>query len=112
MGFYGAEDAIEALRAIVAGREDFVYQPHPGGCAYSIKGQPDCLVGHVLARWSLLYLVADQQTKPIRTVANVYQRLDRGAVEVLDAAQVQQDVAAPWGVALAVAEKKYEELES
>lgn len=106
--------ALDLLRRVVEGREDYVYQRLTDGsgedvCAYFdlTTGQPSCLVGHVLAEVGVTL-----DTLPDRhNVGSGIHHLDvpgvemtRGARRVLSAAQRAQDRGTPWGEAAARAQ--------
>jgi hypothetical protein len=123
-----AFDAIEALRSVVAGREDFVYTPPEsefGTCVNFTQESgedeiyrycPSCVVGHVLALWGLPESLwahfsrgtVDTVTESLKFIGEDSPfQISEQAVWVLDAAQSAQDHKVPWGEALARAERTY-----
>lgn len=117
-----AQDAIEALRTVIAGREDFVYEPpgYTGGTcvnfALASDGdyQPSCVVGHVAALWGLEPEFWSRcATGSVNTlfdnlaIRGHWLRIEGDAMTVLTAAQMAQDDRHTWGYALARAESMY-----
>jgi hypothetical protein len=99
--------------------EGVVYERVPkvaGGsgmvCQYQDRGQPSCIVGHVLARagvpMNTLYELDVCGTPADRLNRDV--GVDGQAAQVLNAAQCVQDAGKTWGEALASAEAKYQRL--
>lgn len=50
MVYFSEEQVTEAMKAVVAGREDYVYEFADSECLYAIDGAPSCVVGHVIHR--------------------------------------------------------------
>jgi hypothetical protein len=99
--------------------EDVVYERVPkvaGGsgmvCQYQDRGQPSCIVGHVLARagvpMDVLYELDVLGAPADRLGSHV--RVDGQAAQVLNAAQCVQDAGKTWGEALESAKAKYQRL--
>lgn len=113
-------DAIEALRTVVAGREDFVYHSPDGAAGLCVNFnvldayRPSCVVGHVLDLWGL-----PQELRPVAADGSVHRVnlklrdkrspfvMSMEAMQVLAAAQKFQDEQGTWGGALAKAEEVY-----
>lgn len=116
-----ARDAIEALRQVIAGRDDFVYDSGAVGdmClnfALASDGsyQPSCVVGHVAALWGLEPEFWSRcGTGSVNTlfdglaIRGHWLRINNGAKAILTVAQVAQDDRHTWGYALARAEEMY-----
>jgi hypothetical protein len=132
-----AQDALDALRLVVAGHEDFVYRTadvEEGGrfCVnfeQTLNGwQPSCIVGHVLHLWGLPQDCRNRvREEGIHCAADDINNYDMAAgfkisyaaISILSAAQgVQDQPGHTWGQALALAEakaailKEYGEFES
>lgn len=103
--------ALEALRAVVSGREDYVHQD---GCVYKYEdGTPSCIVGHVLARWDMLDRV-DGEGNKTKFSALIGRSGWRGifslqAVMALEVAQSLQDTGVSWGKAVECAAREVTE---
>lgn len=112
-----AEQAITALREVVAGNEDYVYQPPVGSmCVYVHDGKPSCLVAQVLSKLGvgiddlgrLDHKSTDHFDSPVPVTA--YRLSDHMPIEdrasgILGYAQSRQDLGETWGEALAAAER-------
>ena len=93
-------EVLEHLRAVVADKgDDYVYPE--SSCAYSLDGEPACIVGHVYARLGLLPL-ARRNAIAWRMFPDLISEKARSALE---AAQRVQDARGTWGEALAAAER-------
>jgi hypothetical protein len=97
---------IADLEAIVRGREDYVYRRDHATCVYREKdGSPSCIVGHVLARHSLLDEAVEGEI--FGTGQPASRHFTYEAIGVLCAAQSVQDNGVDdynsWGDALHVA---------
>lgn len=116
-------DAITALRAVVKGREDFVYTDSEdyrdtNSCmnwTRDYEGDPwraSCVVGHVLTGWGY---PEDLKSSTRCNGINITMGLWLGvkatdhAKAILGSAQHAQDTCDTWGHALAVAEEVYAE---
>lgn len=119
-----AEDALAALERVVAGREDFIYEPvvddsNPddlGRCVYVHNNSPSCGVGYALADlgFSIEVIAA---LDPVQSYGGIGASeigiLDgvpftEGAGVVLEKFQGEQDQGMPWGQALMKAKEEYE----
>lgn len=126
-----AQDVLTGLRAVVAGREDYVYEsPDPSGanqCAYStLTGEPSCGVGaYLFASNKNLFdqihkmeWAEDEFSQPMLVrevdVNGLHERgyledFDEGARDLLSLFQSRQDRRETWGTALAYAEAEISE---
>lgn len=115
---FTAEQVMEALEAVVTGREDYV-DPRAGSteaCQYQIDMVPSCIVGSVLAHLSVsveTLQLMDCSGNPMFN-ADGYEVLqqngitmDRIAFGMLSRAQARQDRSMPWGLALEGAREVY-----
>lgn len=102
------EQTLALLREVIAEKgEDFVYEPFVDEdgfsmCRYVDRGQPSCLVGHVLYRAgiSLTELVGVEDTTP--TSGGPWEEWGTArAIDLLSAVQEKQDGHVAWGEALA-----------
>ena len=105
------DEVVDMLKAIVAGKEDFVYERVESVCLYWTNGEDgtrdaSCLVGHVfqalgvLSDLPLWYQNSDANV----TVGVLKQKgvinFTRKARALLMAAQGRQDEGTPWGEAV------------
>lgn len=123
-----AEQAIEALRKVVAGNEEFVYElksdadradqgvnKNDGSCFYEWDGKPSCIVGHVLAELGasigVLRHLDTRQTAGIKASRQALSEQNifttSAAIDILHVAQYVQDRGSSWGEALADAEQVF-----
>jgi hypothetical protein len=116
------QQAIDLMREVAEGREDYVYDSNIG-CDYVRDGAPSCLVGQALHRAGVpverfapvegdaphsvgVVLERNELDEPVRrgTFAEALGvEMDDGAVRVLSEAQAHQDSGVPWGKAIDVA---------
>jgi hypothetical protein len=92
---------------------DFVYQPkfvarhHYTTCVYSYDGEPDCLVGHFLARCGVpaaaLAALGDDDIRSLYVAGRLPVRLSNAALALLQQVQESQDRQLPWSQALRTA---------
>ena len=130
------KDAIEALRQVVAGREDYVYPGANANECFNFSGglndagypsnpafaciddlRPSCIVGHVLALWGLdrehwPFVEGGMQTTQealdyLARENHEVPQVDPGAYAVLYLAQMAQDQGATWGQSLRRSEGVY-----
>lgn len=118
------ERALETLREVVAGREDYVYPYSNGETNYDCKyfedvievahggfyedfeypdhpdrGAPSCIVGHVLHRWGVtLNDVEGMNSDGVHGIGLLF--ADAKAEQLLMRAQTLQDLGDTWGDAL------------
>lgn len=116
---------LEALEAVVAGREGYVYNrsategANAGSCRYfEDDDTPSCIVGHVLASWGLARIdlpmdytnsdgdeVGDVNRVGVDNVLDAIgvdpHGLDPKVMVLLRTAQCEQDRGLEWGEALA-----------
>lgn len=111
---YTAEQVLDVLAKVVAGKEDFVYrldQRHPNGvvqCNYAEDdGSPSCIVGHVIAALDphlfrdLAEEEKDGDSLSVMSTSHYFRsHFEDRALEALQAAQRAQDGGSPWGTAL------------
>ena len=111
--------ALELLREVVKGKEDYVYvnaigeQADDTGnitCSYSHGPQPGCVVGHVLYSAGatidqLIQLDHFTGSGSIEFATAEALDISREARVLLAAAQYAQDTGLTWGTALATAER-------
>lgn len=115
-----ADDALEALRTAVKGREDYVYPWWEAGgsraCKYVRDGAPSCLVGHALHALGIpldtLTVLDSYQNGSGVAAGTLPQHLPSGtltveAAGVFGAAQTAQDTGESWGEALASAAARH-----
>jgi hypothetical protein len=122
-----APRALELLREVVEGKEDYVYWNFDEvndakKCRYFVDGQPSCLVGHALVRagvannfplaWNAQGIIGVERL--LREKGGDFQ-LTREAAMVFMAAQECQDAAEDyddrdhsWGESLRAAEDMYQ----
>lgn len=116
---FSAEQVLEALEAVVKGREGYV-DPRAGSpeaCQYLVDGEPSCIVGSVLAHLGVDVDVLhrmDCTGNPMFS-ADGYEMLeasditmDRLAFGMLSRAQSRQDRSMPWAHALEGAREVHE----
>lgn len=110
MKHVGYAEVLSILESVVASNPERVYEKRPNpngtyGCYYSWKGQPDCIVGHVLT-----HLGVDPEEMhwggyfgEVAGYLEAEDRIsfDRDAHELLSSVQGLQDIGSPWGAALA-----------
>ena len=97
------------LRAIEEKGEDHVAPKGVGVCRYFDKGQPSCIVGHVVSYIGL----GPDDVKEGRGVSSfVDDQLfsdEDGAIEWIEQVQVYQDKERPWGEAVSIADRYFEQ---
>lgn len=115
---FTADQVMEALEAVVKGREDYV-DPRAGSilaCQYQIDMVPSCIVGSVLAHLGVSPDVLHQMDCTGNPMFNAdgYELLeasgitmDRLAFGMLSRAQSRQDRSDTWGDALEGAREVY-----
>lgn len=106
--------AIELLREVVAGKEDFVYEapdPELKLCVYTYGGACSCLVGHALLKAGYdieqiraLDVVRDGLPTGAGDIPNHLPDVTHAAADIFDAAQAVQDNGQTWRNALDSAE--------
>ncbi|MGW9170130.1 hypothetical protein [Streptomyces decoyicus] len=111
---------MNTLRAVVAEKPGFVYEPPDGpdgGCMYVHEDEhgrqvPGCLVGHVYNRLgaSLDALSLNEGHGPSFVASDPAVRLDLSfrALHALAEAQKSQDMGDTWSEALGAAEREFE----
>lgn len=119
---YSIADALMGLEKAVALKgADYTYERPPSGCAYSYRGQPSCIVGHVVAD---LDKDAFEQIINFEGTGGSFPALNLGndgyppvpfmfteqAASVLYTAQCSQDSGDTWGSALARARRRASQL--
>jgi hypothetical protein len=113
-----ATRAIELLREVVAeSGEDYRYElietPYGPVCHYAHDDAPSCLVGHALHRAGVTVEQLASLDKHDNHIASVELpaevEITDEAQDVFAVAQDTQDDGKPWGVALSVAERAYED---
>lgn len=111
------QQVLETLREVVAGKEDYVYEPQQEGqsmCLYVHEDEhgrktPGCLVAHALVRLggSISGLEESEGSGPLLASVKAGLSLEDASVEALVQAQVAQDSGYTWGEALRVAEAEF-----
>jgi hypothetical protein len=104
------DEAKTALKEVVAGNEDFVYQQTNVSCTYVQDGKPDCGIGHVLIKhfgftpeWFMDDSGASyaRNMKGIKTLVEIENiSIAPRALTLLSVFQREQDAFTPWGDAL------------
>jgi len=84
--------------------------PHDCRYANPITGQPLCIAGYVLSEAGLLDYAEEGNT--VVLIPRLAAKFSEGALDVLCAAQIQQDCGQSWGYALQAARLKAAELAS
>jgi hypothetical protein len=97
--------ALELLRQVVEGREDFVYPSLVTvDCVYAHRGKPSCIVGHALvlagATVKRLAELDGLDDGGIRNVEVEWLALTDEAAQAFGEAQDVQDTGFTWGQAL------------
>lgn len=105
--------ALQLLREVVQGREDFVYEAPPDGsdrprCVYADGDCPSCVVGHAMS-WAgatpeQVRQMDEAKDGGIDLLKVPWLDLNDEARAVFFAAQQLQDNGKTWGAALAAAE--------
>lgn len=101
------DKALELLRKVSAGKEDFVYvSPGDNGClnyAWDSTERaitPSCIVGHVLNELGWLELVDETDYVRSNQPAGVWRNFTQKALELLSRTQARQEAGTPWGLAI------------
>ena len=105
------DEVVAMLKAIVAGKEDFVYQFEEGSCVYWTDGEDgtrdaSCLVGHVFQAWGVLSDLPQifRHSSAIRAAGVLREKgvlvLTHKALVLLGSVQRLQDEGIPWGEAV------------
>lgn len=111
-------EAIEALREIATGKEDYVYvDPSPAtvpvvgyvNCHYAHGDEPGCLIGHALAAQGVPIERLQHFDESANTVAGLVERgelsfSDEAVLFAWGRAQSAQDTGRSWGAAIEEAE--------
>ena len=112
------DETLATLCEVVAeAGEDFVYQDHYGeACYYSVKGEPACIVGRVLAKWGVDLTPMDSEYTGAGAMIGLYAgallghlrlmgvlEVDDLSASLLREVQIGQDTEETWGDALSEA---------
>lgn len=113
------DEVMEALRAVVAGHEDYVYTDEHARCRYADAetGKPSCVVGQVVYRLSPENFQELREVERMKAISLALpdtgwnpediMKIEEPAMRALSAAQSAQDSGQSWGYALLEAEFVY-----
>jgi hypothetical protein len=104
-----AAQAIKALRKVVKGKENYVYEKVGGTqCLYLQDGKPSCGVGHVLVKLEVpIDLISKVENRNANVIGFHGIPISDDAAFVLGRFQNCQDTGGTWGQALRQAEEAY-----
>lgn len=106
-------EALEMLRTVVKGREDFIYPldwkrkfSRSESCVYFTGDVPRCIVGNALHKWGFGVKEEGERAGALNGFVDGDVKFTNRALDILETAQHRQDCGHTWGDALDAAEKR------
>lgn len=108
-----SNEALEMLRTVVKGRENFIYPREwkrkfspSENCVYFTGKTPRCIIGNALHKWGFGVIYEENRAGELNGFVDGDVKFTDRALDILEAAQHRQDTNYTWGDALAAAEER------